>query len=74
LTCFFGFSLLTIFSGIGRDIQAHFFTALAAFLFGLQTGAELRHSLQKAVISESDPQFCGKLPKIHTGHGVSAVE
>lgn len=67
-------SLYLLFSGIRRDIQTHFFTALAAFLFGLQAGAELRHSLQTAVISEFDPQICGELSKIHTGYGVSAVE
>jgi hypothetical protein len=74
LTCFFRVLFTYYFFRHRPGYSGAFFTALAAFLFGLQTSAELRHSLQKAVISESDPQFCGKLPKIHTGHGVSAVE
>ena len=74
LYLFFTGSLYLLFSGIRRDIQTLFLQLLQHFFLGLQAGAELRHSLQTAVISEFDPQICGELSKIHTGYGVSAVE
>jgi hypothetical protein len=37
-TCFLRALFTYYFSGIRRDIQTHFFTALAAFLFGFAGG------------------------------------
>lgn len=73
-TCFLR-ALFTYYFPASAGIFRRFFLQLLQhFFLGLQAGAELRHSLQTAVISEFDPQICGELSKIHTGYGVSAVE